>query len=338
MQFLKERPRILFAYSSLSPFVRRDMEILERHFSVKKLKIATFLVPRRGRDPLVFLRLLKGVLWSDLVYSWWADLNAFFIVLFCMILRKKSVIVVGGYEVAYIRKINYGTLLSTKGRFKIKFILKHANKVLAVSKSSEREILQFAQPRNLKLVYNCVDTEKFKPSGVKENLVMTVASEISHDTVKIKGLDTFLKASVYLPDVQFILVGNFSDNSIEYLKKMRDPTVKFTGYLRHEVLLAHYQKAKVYCQLSTHESFGVALAEAMSCSCVPVVTRKYALPEVVGDTGFYAPYNDPKATAEAIRKALESEKGMQARERVKEHFSLRTREKKLIREILDLIK
>jgi len=29
----------------------------------------------------------------------------------------------------------------------------------------------------------------------------------------------------------------------------------------------------------------MALAEAMCCECVPVVTKKGALPEVVGDTG-----------------------------------------------------
>ena len=74
----------------------------------------------------------------------------------------------------------------------------------------------------------------------------------------------------------------------------------------------------------------------MSCGCVPVVTRKYSLPEVVGDTGFYVPYNDPKATAEAIRKALKSNKGAKARERVKKYFSLEAREKGLIREILEL--
>ncbi|MHA1664403.1 MAG: hypothetical protein ACTSVW_01050 [Candidatus Njordarchaeales archaeon] len=50
----------------------------------------------------------------------------------------------------------------------------------------------------------------------------------------------------------------------------------------------------------------------MSCCCVPVVTRRYALPEVVGDTGFYVPYYDPKSTAEAIKKALRSNKGMEA--------------------------
>ena len=103
-------------------------------------------------------------------------------------------------------------------------------------------------------------------------------------------------------------------------------------------LLQYYQKAKVYCQLSTQESFGVALAEAMACGCVPVVTRKYSLPEVVGDTGFYVPYNDPETTAEAIKKALRSDKGAKARERVKKKFSEEQREKRLLQEIIEIIK
>jgi glycosyltransferase involved in cell wall biosynthesis len=94
----------------------------------------------------------------------------------------------------------------------------------------------------------------------------------------------------------------------------------------------------VYCQLSTHESFGVALSEAMSCGCVPVVTRKYSLPEIVGDTGFYVPYNDPEATANAIRKALTSNKGLKARARIEKVFSLEKREKILLQEMSDLIR
>ncbi len=76
----------------------------------------------------------------------------------------------------------------------------------------------------------------------------------------------------------------------------------------------------------------------MSCCCVPVATRRYALPEVVGDTGFYALYNDPKATAEAIKKASKSDKGIKTRKRIKKGFSIKTREEKLIKEILDLPK
>jgi len=331
------KTRILFVHSDLLAFVRKDLEILQKHFNVEDMNATTFLVPRRGRDWLVYFRLLRGILGADIVYSWWAILNAFFIVLFCMFLRKNSIVVVGGYEVAYVPEINYGNLLSLPRRLEVKFILRHASKILAVSQSSEKEILRFTIPKNLKLVYNGVDTEKLKPSGEKENLVVTV-SAISCDNINKKRLDTFVKASKYLSDVHFILIGKFRDDSIKQLKKIAASNVKFTGYLSDDALLQYYQKAKVYCQLSTQESFGVALAEAMSCGCVPVVTRKYALPEVVGDTGFYVPYNNPKATAEAIGKALESDKGIKARERIKKYFSLETREKGLMREILDLTK
>jgi len=81
---------------------------------------------------------------------------------------------------------------------------------------------------------------------------------------------------------------------------------------------------------SYHESFGVALAEAMACKCVPVVTRRAALPEVVGDCEIYVPYDDAEATAKAIGKALgEEELGKSARERVVNMFSIEERERKL---------
>jgi glycosyltransferase involved in cell wall biosynthesis len=324
--------KILFVYFALPSFVRRDSETLERHFTVNKMKATTFLVPRRGRDPWVFLRLLKGILWADVVYSWWADLNAFFIVLFRMFLRRKCIVVVGGYEVAYVPEINYGALKSVLNRIRVKFILNHASKVLAVSQSSEHEIKRFTEPKRLTLVYNGVDTEKFKPSRTKKELVITVGA-ISNSTINKKRFDTFVQASRYLPDIQFVLIGKY-DRSVEDLKRMAGSNVMFTGYLSNEALLQYYQSAKVYCQLSTQESFGVALAEAMSCGCVPVTTRRYALPEVVGDTGFYVPYNDPKATADAIRNALKSDNGRKARERIKKCFSIQTREKKLIDEIV----
>lgn len=309
--------------------------MLQKHFNVKKMQVATFLVPRKERDLLVFFRLVKEILSANIVYAWWADLNAFFVVLFCTIFRKKSLIVAGGYEVAYVPEINYGSLLSSLRRLEVKFILRRASRMLAVSESSRREILQFMRPKNLKVVYNCVDTEKFKPSGLKENLVVTVG-EISQDTINKKRLDTFVETSVYLPDVRFILIGKIHDDSIKLLKRVAGSNVTFAGRLPDDALLQYYQRAKVYCQLSTQESFGVALAEAMSCCCVPVVTRRYALPEVAGDIGFYVPYSNPERTAEAIKKALKSDKGIEARKRIEKYFSLGARETFLVREILEV--
>jgi glycosyltransferase involved in cell wall biosynthesis len=322
--------RILFVYYQLSSFVRCDLEILKGYFDVKSLQVQTF------RNPLNILRLFVGVLYADLVYTWFAGTNAFFIVLFSKFLGKKSVVVLGGYEVAYVPEIGYGSLLSPFGRVKVKFVLRNATKVLAVSKSTFKEVLHFTQPKRIAVVYNGLDVEKFRPFGRKENLVMTVAYGINERTIKLKGLDTFVRASAYLPNVRFILVGKCDDVSIALLKKMASSNVTFAGYVPHDFMPDFYGKAKVYCQLSAHESFGVALAEAMACGCVPVVTRRYALPEVVGDAGFYVPYGDPKAAAEAIKNALKSNKGIQARERIQKYFSLKAREQKLIKEIIKL--
>ena len=330
--------RVLFVYSTLSTFSYNDLQILQKHFDVRSIKVTTFLTPRKKRDWLVYFRLIKGLIWSDIAYAWWADLNAFFIVLLCKLLHKKNIIVVGGYEVAYIPEINYGTLLSTIGRLEVKFILEHANKILAVSKFSKKEITRFSVPKLIKMVYNGVDTKKFHPAGPKKKMVLTVVNKISPNTISIKNLDTFLKASEYLPDIKFIVVGGISSSCKEVVKKKKSPNVEFTGYLDHCILLDYYQKTKVYCQLSTRESFGVALVEAMSCECIPVITKKTALPEIVGNIGFYVPHKNPEATANAISRALISDKGLENRERVKKHFSLEGREKKLIDEISDLSK
>lgn len=312
------------------------MEIIRRHFNVRKMKITTFLVPRRGRNPLDFLRLFRGILWCDVTFSWWATLDGFFVVLFCKLLHKKSLIVIGGYEVAYLPKINYGLLLSPYARLQVKFILKNASRVLNVSMSSMRETLSFTKPKNLGLVYNCVDTEKFKPSGKKEKLVITVA-RITEETISRKRLDTFVEASKYLPEATFALVGKHYC-SIEQLRQIAGHNVVFAGYASDEQLLDYYRRAKVYCQLSAHEGFGVALAEAMSCQCVPVVTRSYSIPEIVADTGFYVPYDNPQETAETVKEALNSDLGEKARRRIQEYFSLEIREKRLISEIFELIR
>ena len=105
------------------------------------------------------------------------------------------------------------------------------------------------------------------------------------------------------------------------------------GYVPDEELLSWYQKAKVYVQVSAYESFGMSLAEAMLCECVPVVTERGALPEVVGDAGFYVAYEDDKATALGIKEALRSDKGAYARRRIEDLFSIEKREKALIKAI-----
>ena len=326
------KPKILFVCPSFSSFIQNDLDILSRHFDVR---VAHYQGKKRMLKFLI--ETLKGVLWADVTFSWFADVHAFVAGLFSKIFRRNSIVVVGGYEVAKVPEINYGGMLSRKKAFIVKFVLKHADKVLAVSEFSEKEILRCVNVKSIKLVYHGVDyEEEFKPTSEREDVVITVGG-VSDSTVKIKGLKTFVKAAKYLPGVEFVLIGEFFGNSVEHLKEIAPKNVNFTGFVSHEEIFKYLQKAKVYCQLSIRESFGVALAEAMACECVPVVTNNGALPEVVGDTGFYVPYGDPKATAEAIKEALKYDKGKKARERIKNMFPMERREYKLVKIIRGLL-
>lgn len=57
------------------------------------------------------------------------------------------------------------------------------------------------------------------------------------------------------------------------------------------------------------EGLPTAVCEAMLCECVPVGTNRYGIPIAIGDTGFYTEYGDVELTAEAIKKALDSNNG-----------------------------
>jgi glycosyltransferase involved in cell wall biosynthesis len=240
-----------------------------------------------------------------------------------------------GLRCSFAPEINYGQYtLGWQKRLYADFVLKHADVILAVSEFTKMEVLARTTPKRLMVVYNAIDTEKFFPRGEKENLVLTVSS--GQRAIELKGLDTFVKAAPYLPDVKFIVLG-LSDNDMKALESIQSSNnVELRGYVDHKELIGYYQKARVYCQLSYRESFGVALAEAMSCECVPVATERGALPEVVGDVGFYAHYRDPESTARAIEMALTSGNGSKARERIVSAFPKSKRETMLVEIINDL--
>jgi glycosyltransferase involved in cell wall biosynthesis len=327
---MRGKIKILFVYPSLSSFVKADLEIFQRHFDV---------IPHqwtRTRDIKNVLRIIWHILRTDLGFIWFAGGHAARVVFLSKLFRKRTIVVASGYSVANMPEINYGLMLSPKSAHYVIYALKKADKVLAVSEFNKKEILKHAHPKDIELVYHGVNHNKFKPQGEKEeNLVITVGA-VTNSNLKRKGLETFVRAAKFLPDVKFMLIGNHFD-SVRYLKSIASANVKFTGFVSDDDLLKYYQEAKVYVQVSAHEGFGLSLTEAMLCECVPVVTNRAALPEVVGDTGFYVPYGDPKATAEAIKKALNSNKGKEARERIKNMFPLEQRKKKLISEIKSLL-
>jgi hypothetical protein len=98
--FVQTFRKSLIKNASRSSFVQNDLDILSRHFDVR---VAQY----QGKKKLLkfLIETLKGVLWADVTFSWFADVHAFAAVLFSKIFRRKSIVVVGGYEIAKVQGI-----------------------------------------------------------------------------------------------------------------------------------------------------------------------------------------------------------------------------------------
>lgn len=319
-----------------SAFIQSDIDLLSRHFVLRIVDIGSRT--RSLRDMVgAFWELLRGALWADIVFCWFAERHTKWAVWIARVLRKPSVVVVGGYEVAKVPEIGHGSLLDPKKARMVKYVLERATAVLAVSEFSRQEILACSRPRRVEVLHNGVDTERFRPMPPKEDLVVTVGV-VSERTVRLKGIDAFVASAASVPDARFVVVGPCSEDVAEQLGQGAPKNVAFCGFVPHEELLGIYGKAKVYCQLSRYESFGVALVEAMSCECVPVVTACGALPEIVGDAGFLVPWGDVRSASRAIQQALRASDGKRARERARSMFSIEIRERGLVRIVDGLIR
>lgn len=304
------------------PFVKSDFEALRRSFTVYPVQVSKNLV----KSIVDFVRFTPS---SDVIFVWFAGFQALLSLFFTKLFRRKMVVVAGGYDAAYVPEINYGAFTYWYRAAVAYFVFRNSDVIVAVSESTRREVLQRLIPKRIVVIYNGVDTDLFAPKGNKEKMVLTVGAVNDSNLMK-KGLETFVKTARHLPETPFILAGRY-DEAINRLKSISNPNVEFTGYIPFRKLLNLYQRSKVYAQLSYHESFGVALAEAMSCECVPVVTRRTALPEVVGNCGLYVPYGDAEETVKALTKALdENELGKRARQRITRFFSLQERERRLV--------
>ena len=310
-----------------------DIKILRKHYDVSTIHVSPKNMIRTFFD--FAIKAPK----CDVLYVWFAGFQAVLAAVFAKLFHKKMVLLVGGYDAVANRKIGYGAFMTWYRSAMAHFSYRNATLVLSVSMHTLRSVLRHDSPRKMMLLYNAVDSNRFVSFTPKEKVAMTVAY-IDKANIIRKGLHVFAQAASYFDDVQFVLVGKDKDGSANELKKESGDRLLITGYLNDEKLLRFFSKSSVYLQLSYEESFGIALAQAMSCECIPIVTKLGALPEVVGDTGYYVPYGDVDATVKAVKKALEDPKrtdlGKKARERIDSKFSLLERERKLVSILNDL--
>lgn len=316
--------KVLLVYPVWSVFVQTDYEILSTRYKVSKYHFR----PLKGGFSVLtelirqFFYLIFNIWRYDVVFIWFADQHSFLPVLFSKLTRKNSFLVIGGYDVCRIPDFNYGVFCSQIRGFMASWSMKNSTVNLPVSTNVARKVAAISHKKNLRVVYNCV---KIAPPEIKtpeqKTEILTVALIDSERTYYIKGLDLFVETARLLPQFNFVVVG-FDSTKLNHLTANFPDNLKITGETQHRDMPEFYYRAKIYCQLSRSESFGIALAEAILHGCIPLVSNEGGMPEVVGDNNCIVNKN-PVEISDKIRRVFsgDDKSGRFAAQRVKEYFS-----------------
>jgi glycosyltransferase involved in cell wall biosynthesis len=326
------KKRLLYVHSRKASFVAIDREILAERYEVEDL-----FQPGRVPNPL---RVLRGVLGADVVFGWFASWHTFLPITLAWILRKPSVLIIGGFDTANMPDIGYGYQQGGLRRLASRWIMRRACRLVTNSQYSLSEIERNTPipPERVTVIHHGVPDPFGETPATKEREALTVGA-IDHTTLVQKGQVPFVEAARTLPDVRFTFAGRWLDDSVEQLRTRAGDNVRFTGWLSDEDLHAAYRRAAVYVQASRHEGFGLAVAEAMLAGCVPVVMNVTAMPEVVGDAGVLIESQQPQDVADGVRRALElgPDAARHARERILTAFPMERRRDGILRVVEDAL-
>ncbi|MDO8530736.1 MAG: glycosyltransferase family 4 protein [Dehalococcoidia bacterium] len=321
---MSHKLKVLFVHQHPWSYVQRDLLILQGVYDVRECHF-------RGLRDIYPLR--RGVAWCDVAFAWFGSLHAFFTVAFARMLRKRTVVVAGGWDVGQPPD---GMPYLWYKRWCPQYVFSHCDMTLTVSDFNTQEArANIPNISPVRCIYHGFEVDSFTPSRdvSKERSVLTVGT-ISHFYNERKGLPLFVQSARYLPNVQFRVVGGWWDSSIASLRALAPPNVTFLGEVSSQDILSIYRRSAAYVQASRHEAFACSLAEAMLCECVPVVTRSAALPEVVGDCGVYVQERTPEALARGISEALKRpELGPRARQRIVDCFPLEKRRREVLKTV-----
>jgi len=320
--------RVLVFTPKRLTFVEADIEALAKRFDVD---VMTFPANCGRLDELLRfgIRFLSRMLGCDLVFSWFADYS-YWPVKAARFLGKKSVVVVGGYDVAAVPEIEYGALLDARKASRVCYVLERADRVLVVDPELKDDAVRLlgVDGSNFEYVPTGYDPSRFFPLGEKEDIVLTVASASELSRARVKGVDAFIDAARLMAPYKFVMVG-LSGQALEFFSSQAPKNVEFIAPLNQAELLKYYQRAKVYCQLSIREGLPNALCEAMLCECVPVGTNVQGVRTAMNGIGYLVPRGDPASASAAIKAALDSTDGPKARKSMKDRFPLTKREAQL---------
>ncbi len=159
--------------------------------------------------------------------------------------------------------------------------------IIAVSKWLQGELRKSMLNKfPLHQIYNWIDHEVFRPMDSREEIIdkygldpnKKILLGVSGGANSDVKLGNYVKLSKLIDPKkeQLVIVGRFSENIPQEIKAI--------SYVEQPSELAKiYSAADIYVHMSSEETFGLIIAEAMSCGTPTIVFNSTACPEILHD-------------------------------------------------------
>ena len=322
--------RVLYVISRRNTFTAIDRAALEeRH------EVVEYFQPGLRPRPRELWRKLGE---ADAVVGWFASWHTAVALRLAKLRGKRSLLIFGGFDTANMPEIDYG---SQRGGLRKRMVHATADLATRLVTNSDYTLDEIREnttidPHRVRVVHHGIpdrfaDVDLGKPRG---RLALTVGAVYEVNLAR-KGHGPFVDAAMEAPDVEWVLAGEWWDETGARLAAGAPPNLRVTGRLSDEELDGLFRSAHVYVQASAQEGFGMSLAEAMLAGAVPVITPAGAMPEVVGDCGVVIEEASAAAIARGVREALSRgpEAARAARERIRSRFTYEARRDGILEEL-----
>ena len=197
-----------------------------------------------------------------------------------------------------------------------------ASAIIINSQSLRSEIEQYlnVDPSKLRLIYEAVDHDLFKPAdpnvagsrvasyGITRPFVLFVSSLWGYKNCE-GLLRAWALAQADLGRRQLAIVGGGSPEYVAELKSLAAKLgiasdVVWVGRIPLDETASFYRAADVFVYPSFNETFGLPILEAMACGCPVVTSNVTAMPEIAGGAALLADPHEPASIAKAIIEAV----------------------------------
>lgn len=214
-----------------------------------------------------------------------------------------------------------------KLNFMLETAVKRANKLIAISESTKRDLLEFfpqLPASRVRVIHHGFDGEFFgtrlsdvvlsetlKPFHLQLSNYILYVGALQPRKNLIRLIEAFAVLKQSAPEAKLVLAGESAWLSEEIIDTWEQSAVRddivLTGRVSFETLRALYQGARVFAFPSLYEGFGLPILEAFA-SNIPVVTAKNSsLIEVAGDGALYCQAEDVADIARQLERAWQDE-------------------------------